>query len=143
MKQELQIRSRQSLPGPQIFHLIVDITGIIGGNIFDLPQQLPFPCNTFFLESVRQGDEANSLIMYFQKLNLPRAFSFATFSGNEPIYFLTSNRTTGPVYRTVLRFKEPVTNFFVGIGTEDGVGSQYCIGCTNDDEMEIYGGIYT
>jgi hypothetical protein len=143
MESDLVIRSRQSLSGPQIFFLTFDFTQAIGGNIWDVPFALPFPCNTFFISSVKGGDEINSLILYFKALGYPLNFPFTTLKGNEQIYYLNSVLTTGPVYRTVLRFKDPVLNFFLAIGTENGHASRYTIGCTNDDELELTGGIYT
>ncbi len=135
--------SRQQPSGPQVFPLIIDKTGVFGGNFFDIPVALPFPCNTFFIASVQSGDEANSIIMYFNALNYPRGFPMTTLNGNEQIFWLTSFDAIGPLYRTVIRFKEKITNFFVAIGSENGHLSRYCIFCTNDDELSVRGGIYT
>jgi hypothetical protein len=144
MESDLTIRSRQSLSGPQIFFLLADFVGLIGGSIWDVPITLPFPCNTFFIASIRSGDEANSVAMYFQPLNRPRGSAFTSLNGTEQIFYLnTTNIVTGPFYRSVIKFKESVTQFFLAIGTENGGASRYTIGCTNDKELKLTGGIYT
>ena len=135
--------SRQQLSGPQIGFIIVDKVGLIGGDLFDIPVVAPFPCNTFFVASIRGGDEGNTLIMYFNKLGYPQGTDFTTLKGSEQIFYFFSTLTLGPFYRSVLRFSQPVTNFFVALGTENGNASRYCIACTNDDEMTLRGGIYT
>lgn len=137
--------SRQAVSGPHIFFALVDKAGVIGGNFWDIPVVLPFPCNTFFLCSVKAGDEANSIVMYLQSLNKPRGFLFTSLNGNEPLFYLNTTNIilAGPVYRGVIRFREAITSFFVAIGSENGELSRYCIGCSNDDELNLRGGIYT
>lgn len=135
--------ARQSLPGPQMFALTLDLRPLIGGNIFDLLQTLPFPCNTIFLASVQGGDEANSLAVSLVPTGIPTGTSFTALTGNQSLIFLTSNLTTGPFYRTVIRFKEPVTRFFLHIGGENGHFSRFTLLCTNDEQLELVGGVYT
>lgn len=145
MEQELNTRSRQYTSGPQITPLTFDFRALIGGNLFDIPVSLPFPCNCFFLASISQGGESNSLVMYFNKLNYKQGTSFVTnWQGLEQVfYFNVGQQAAGQNYRSVIRFKEPVTQFFLAIGTENGSGQRFTIFATNDDELELSGGLYT
>lgn len=144
--QNSAIKAREYLSGPRIFYLNFNFLNLIGGNIWDVPSQLPFPCDTFFIASVLSGTENNSAVMYFQPLNKPRNFPFNALSGQEQIFYLTRNPqviVVGPTYYSVLKFKEKVMNPYFAFGTEIGHGGIYTIACSDDDGINIRGGLYT
>jgi hypothetical protein len=117
---------------------------VIGGSFWDILTPLPAPCNTFFLGSVKTGDEANNIAMSLTPLNKPRGFAFTALVGKEPIFFLTTpSFVTGPVWRAVIRFAEPVEQVYFHIGSENGNLSRYSIGCINTDKaFKLTGGLY-
>lgn len=140
-EQEWQSRSRQILSGEQIFFLNANFIGSIGGNHFDIPFQLPFPCNTFFIASVNQGRENNTLAMSLIPTGLPTGTPFTTLKGTEQIFYLT-----GPItnYRSVIRFKEAIFPLiYLSFGTETGLPGQYTIGCVRGKQFYLRGGCYT
>lgn len=140
-EQEWQSRSRVYQPGPQIFFLNANFIGSIGGNHFDIPFQLPFPCNIFFIASINQGRENNTLGMSLVPTGLPTGTPFTHFVGTEQFFYLT-----GPLnnYRSVIRFREPVfPQIFISFGTETGLPGQYTIGCVRGKKFWLRGGCYT
>lgn len=138
-----QPRSRTYLSGPEIFWLIVDKVGVVGGSFWDIPFQLPFPCNTFFIGAIKTGDEANSIMMSFILQNKPRGFSFSNLTGTEQLFPMTSsNLAIGPHLYSVLTFKEPSQLVYFNIGSENGNLSRYSIGCVGSTGFKIKGGLY-
>jgi hypothetical protein len=127
----------------------VDKVGVIGGNFWDIPVTLPMPCNTFFIGSIRGGDEANSICISFVPTNRPRGFAFPG-DGTEKMFNMKMNSNIagpGPNYYGLLRFGVSVQNVFFSIGSENGNLSRYSIGCCNDigDDKKgfrIRGGLY-
>lgn len=138
------IRSRQYLSGPTIFWALVSKLGVVGGNYWDIPISLPFPCNTFFIGSIKEGDEANSLYMSFMPTNKPRGTSFATLTGQEQIFPLNPAQLllSAPHYYGVLKFKEASNLVYFHMGQENGELSQYSIGCVVGTDFDIKGGLY-
>jgi hypothetical protein len=139
------LRSRQYLGGPVVFWLTIDLIGVLGGNFWDIQENLPFPCNCFFVGSVHSGDEANSLYFSFIPTNKPRGFSFGAFNGNEQIFQLVGSQVMGgPHYYGVFRFKDPVQLLYFHMGRENGTFSRYSVGCFagGSDAVDIRGGLY-
>jgi hypothetical protein len=139
------LKSRQYLGGPEIFWLVIDKVGSIGGNIWDIPVQLQRPCNTFFIASVKSGDEANTLAMSFIPMNKARGTSFVSgLTGQEQLFFMKCTGVEGgtPFYFGVLKFKEAVQQLYFHMGTENGEASRYTIGCVAGTDFDIRGGLY-
>lgn len=145
---EPPLRSRMYVSGPQIYWIVVDKVGVIGGEFYDILTLLPAPCNTFFIGSIRAGDESNSILMSLVPLGLPRGFAFSGFRGTEQVWYLTANPQVlpglqGPHYYSVLHFHETFNQVYFHIGAENGNLSRYSIACLNTDEsFSIHGGIY-
>lgn len=138
------IRSRQYLSGPTIFWAVVDKTGVIGGNFWDIPVQLPFPCNTFFIGSIRSGDEANSLWMSFMPTNKPRGALFTAMTGQEQVFPLNGSQLilAAPHTYCVLRFKDVQNTVYFHMGSENGALSRYSVACAQGFDINIRGGLY-
>jgi len=135
-----QLRSRQTLSGPQIFFFTFNNVGpnATGDNLV----QLPFPCQSFFISSVKGTTEASSVFFHLAKLLKTYASPTIVATGNEPWITLNTNPATGPNYRTVIRFKEPILQYFLDVGVEGGAGL-ITIANVNDDAVQITGGLYT
>lgn len=137
----IPLRSRQVISGPKIAYASFTLFPFIGGFFADIPVQCPFPINVVFLASVKTGDEADTLFISLAPTGKPRG-STPPVSGTEQIFYLTSNVATGPTYRTVVRFEQPVLNFFVSAGSENGHLPNFTLGLVEDDALQLSGGIF-
>ena len=138
------LRSRQTVSGPDILFINFNFFQLIGGSLSDIPVHIPIPCTTFFLASVKSGNENDSIIFHTKPSNLLRAKINLgpTPTGFVPFIAMTSNQAGGSTYRTVIRFKKPIQDFLLDIGTEVGQGPTFTICCVADDAMRLNGGIY-
>lgn len=134
------LRSRQQLSGPQIFYFTFNNTG--PNATADLLVNLPFPCNSFFLTSVKGGTEASSVMFHLSKIGRVYAAAAITALGTEPWISLNANPASGPIYRTVIRFKEKINQFFLDVGVEGGAGF-ITLACVGDNDLQVTGGLYT
>lgn len=134
------VRSRQSLSGPQIFFQTIQNNGPNAQG--DVLVQCPFPCNSFFLSSVKGGTEASSVMFHLTRIGRIYAVAAIAAIGNEPWISLNVNPASGPQYRGVIRFKEKILQFFLDIGFEGGAGP-ITIACVADEDVQITGGLYT
>lgn len=134
------VRSRQVLSGPQIAYLTITGGAVATG---DIPLNLPFPCNAFFIASVKTGQENSTIAFHLAKLQKTYAGVALTALGTEPWIPMTAPPAGGPVYRTVIRFKEPIfPQAFVDLGAEGGANTVLTIGVVRDDNFLLSGGIY-
>jgi hypothetical protein len=134
------VRSRQQPSGPQIFFQTIQNAG--PNAQADVLIQCPFPCNSFFISSVKGGTETSSVMFHLAKLGKNYIAPAINAVGNEPWISLNINPAAGPIYRTVIRFKETILQFFLDIGFEGGAGP-ITIACVADDAIQITGGLYT
>lgn len=134
------VRSRQQPPGPQIFYATFQNPG--PNAQADVQLILPFPCNSFFLSAVKGGTEASSIFLHLAPIG--RIYSAAAIAalGTEGWISLNTNPSTGPNYRTVVRFDEKVLIVYFDIGVEGGAGP-LTVACVADDSIQITGGLYT
>lgn len=144
---EPPLRSRMFVSGPQIYWVVVDKVGVIGGEFYDILTALPAPCNTFFIGSVLNGAESNSILMSLAPLGLPRGFAFSNFRGTEQVWYLTANPQVlfpnGPHYYSVIHLSMPVNQVYFHIGAENGTLARYSIACMlTDEQFSIHGGLY-
>jgi hypothetical protein len=93
---------------------------------------------------MKGGSEATSVFFHLNKLNKiyasPNVASSAT--GFEQWISMSSIPATGPIYRTVIRFREKVLQAFLDIGFEGGA-TVLTLACIADDDMVVTGGLYT
>lgn len=134
------VRSRQQPPGPQIFFQTIQNPG--PNAQADLLFTLPFPCNSFFLSAVKGGTEASSIFLHLVPIG--RIYTAAAIAalGTEPWISLNTNPSTGPQYRTVVRFNEKILQVYFDVGVEGGAGP-LTVACVADDSLQITGGLYT
>lgn len=134
------LRARQNLSGPQIFYATIQN---VGPNAqADVTVALPFPCNSFFINSVKGGTEASSVFFHLAKIQRQYAAAAISALGTEPWISLNTNPAGGPQYRTVIRFREKILQFFLDIGFEGGAGP-LTISCVADLDVQVTGGLYT
>jgi hypothetical protein len=134
------VRSRQTPSGPQIFFTTIQNAGPTAQA--DVPVLLPFPCNSFFITSVKGGTENSSCFFHLTKLQKTYTLAAIAAQGTEPWISMNALPASGPMYRTVIRFKEKMMQFFLDIGFEGGAGP-ITIACVGDDAIQITGGLYT
>ncbi len=134
------LRSRMQPSGPQIFYFTFNNPGPNAQG--DLLVQLPFPCNSFFMTSVKGGTEASSIFFHLTRLGKIYGGAAIAAVGNEPWISLNTLPASGPNYRTVIRFKEKILQYFLDVGFEGGAG-QITIANVGDDDLTITGGLYT
>ncbi len=132
--------SRPYVSGPRIAFLNFNFFPLIGGALADIPVHAPWPCNVFFLTSVKAGNEADTVTFHFVPDGHQR--TILNMAGTEAVIPLTSNLTTGPVYRTFIRLAKPVQDFFLDIGTEVGQGPTFTLACAEDDALALRSGTY-
>lgn len=133
------VRSRQFLSGPDI--AFIPVQGGVNA-VADIPVNLPFPCNAFFVSAVKTGTEASSIMFHLTKIFKNYAAAAITATGTEPWISMTTLPAAGPIYRTVIRFKEPILQFFLDIGAEGGANTQITIAAVRDDSFQLNGGLY-
>ncbi len=134
------IRSRGYVSGPDI--VFINLTGGNPNAIGDVLVYLPMPCNSFFVSSVQAGREASSLMFHLTTIGRNYTTPAIAALGTEPWISLTTLPAAGPIYRTVIRFKEPILQFYVDIGAEGGVNTKFTLACVRDDNLLITGGLY-
>jgi hypothetical protein len=133
---DCKLRSRTYLSGPRIYFLHTTGQATV---LFDQLQQLPFPCNTFFI--VSNNHVATTLYLATKPTNRSGAGATITPNGTEEWFPMTagSGGVTGSNYLSVIRFKETLNQIFLSIGAEGGA-TTYTIACMQDDEVQIQGG---
>lgn len=141
----IQMKSRPYLSGPRISYLNFNFFPLIGGALYDIPVHAPFPSNAFYLSSVKTGNEADSILMtlapiYGKRGNNPSNNMTGRETGG--VIWLSNTVATGPVYRTFVRFKEPIQDFFLSIGTETGQAPTFTLACVEDDSVILRSGIF-
>lgn len=136
------VRSRMQPSGPQIFFVTVQSPGPNGQA--DVLVQLPFPCNSFFIVNRKSGTENTTIFFHLAKLG--KSYSTAnvasTATGLEQWISMNALPASGPVYLTVIRFKEKILQYFLDIGNEGGPGP-ITIANVADESMRLTGGLYT
>jgi hypothetical protein len=139
------IQSRPYLSGPQIAFMHISSRGV-GGASADVLVSLPFPCNSFFLVAEGSGGTpagANTVFFHLKALNKNYVGNSITETGFEDWIAMTAAQLSGVNYRTFIRFKEKINQFYLDIGQEGGAKTDLVIACCADDAIVVSGGMWT
>lgn len=139
------MRSRPYQPGPTIYYMTIKKIAL-GGAKGDILVQLPSPCNTFFVASIDNAHQTDSLFWHQFPLGKQYSGNGIVEVGNEQWISLKSLNPGQPNSFGMLRFSQLVTQFYLDIGHE-AAGTDYflTLACMNDTDTSVtlIGGRYT
>lgn len=136
----LQDRQNQSARDTNYLHYS---TPQVGNAQSDVPFDLPYPCDCFWLSSINAA--ANTVFLHLNPLGkvYNGAGILAFITGNEEWYQLSAAQTvSGPPYFGVLSLPSKSTRIYLDVGKENGGVTTLTIGCS-DKPVLLTGGVYT
>jgi|SRR5277367_109621 len=120
--------------GPQVGSLTLNFINP-GQALPDFEITLPFPVSRLWLASIANGSKNNSYMFHFRPIGNTYNSNAVVPSGSEP--WIPFRGFTDPTYNNLLRFKKPITQFYVDVGFEGGGGSHLTTFMFSDDSFDV------
>lgn len=121
--------------GPRIGSDTIDFGASLGQAIADFPISLPWPVSRLWLASITNGAKNNSVMFHFSKIGNVYNSNAIIPTGNEP--WIPMSSFVDPGYNNLLKFENPITNFYLDFGFESGGGGHVITLMYSDDSFDI------